>query len=248
MPADDITHFEEVAGIEFRDKSLLARALTHSSYVNEHPELAGHDNERLEFLGDAVLDLVVGEMLYHRFPESSEGDLTSLRAALVRRETLASLAKQIQLGQHLRMGKGEQDSGGRDRLATLCAAFEALIGAIHIDKGIEVATDFLAPLIEPEIDFQQSQAILKDPRSRLQEWTQAEMGVTPEYRTAAETGPDHARQFTVEVLVLDCVRGSGTGSSKQKAALAAAAAALSNMRSRSAPVDQNARSGPAPTN
>jgi len=239
MPADRTRQFQELAKIEFRDNSLLTRALTHASYVNEHPELAGHDNERLEFLGDAVLDLVVGEMLYNRFPESNEGDLTNLRAALVRRETLATLAKQIQLGGYLRMGRGEQDSGGRERLATLCAAFEALVGAIYIDSGINGVTAFLTPLIEPEIAFQESEALIKDPRSRLQELTQAQMSATPVYRTVAETGPDHARQFTVEVLVLDTVWGSGSGSSKQKAALAAAAAALSRMQITSSHVDHN---------
>ena len=178
-----------------------------------------------------MIDLIVGEMLYHRFPEGSEGDLTNLRAALVRRETLASLAKRIKLGQHLQMGRGEQESGGRERLATLCAAFEALIGAIYIDQGLHVATAFLTPLVEPEIDLQHYQALLKDPRSRLQEWTQAYLGVTPVYRTVAETGPDHARLFTVEVLVEDTVRGEGTGSSKQKAALAAATAAIDSIQS-----------------
>ncbi|MEJ2208776.1 MAG: ribonuclease III domain-containing protein, partial [Anaerolineae bacterium] len=132
----NIKDLEQKLGIEFRDKSLLHRALIHRSYLNEHPDFPLEDNERLEFLGDAVLDFVTGEYLYHRFPELREGPLTSLRSALVRRDTLAQFARQLDLGNFLLMGHGEAESGGRERPATLCAAIEALVGALYLDKGL----------------------------------------------------------------------------------------------------------------
>ncbi|HUW08949.1 MAG TPA: ribonuclease III [Anaerolineae bacterium] len=224
-----IEDWEIGSTLAFRDKSLLIRALTHRSYLNEHPESLVDDNERLEFLGDAVLDFMVGEFVFDRFPDLAEGDLTNLRAALVRREALARFALQLELGSYLRMGRGEAESGGQERPATLCAAFEALVGALYLDQGLDRVRDFLLPLIEPELQLAQHEALAKDAKSRLQEWSQKELHATPKYRTVAEVGPDHAKEFTVEVSVGNQPYGSGVGPSKQIAAQAAAAAALARL-------------------
>ncbi|MCS7220493.1 MAG: ribonuclease III [Anaerolineae bacterium] len=221
-----LEQFEADTGLHFSDKTLLQRALTHRSVVNEVPEFPLSDNERLEFLGDAVLDFLVAEFLYHRFPEQREGPLTSMRAALVRRDTLARFAQQMNLGRYLLMGRGEEESGGRRRPATLCAAFEALVGAIYLDQGLEAVEAFIRPLIEPELDHVLQEALDKDAKSRLQEWSQAYLQATPTYKTVGERGPDHAKEFTVQVIIKGVVYGEGTGHSKQLAAQAAAKAAL----------------------
>ncbi|NUQ39136.1 MAG: ribonuclease III [Caldilineales bacterium] len=220
-----LAELEEKLGLSFRDKSLLLRALTHRSSLNESDYLFT-DNERLEFLGDAVIDLVVAELLYQRFPEQREGPLTAMRAALVRRETLAYFAQQLDLGRFLRLGRGEEDSGGRQRAAILCATFEALCGAIYLDQGITVIERFLLPLLDPELMQMRRGQLRKDAKSWLQEWAQAELNATPYYVTTGSTGPDHARTFHVEARVRDRVLGVGQGYSKQKAAQAAAEAAL----------------------
>jgi ribonuclease-3 len=213
-------------GLKFADKSLLQRALTHRSYLNENPHYPLEDNERLEFLGDAVLDFLTGEYLYHRFPEMHEGDLTSLRSALVRRDTLARFARQLQLGEHLLMGHGEAESGGRERSATLCAAIEALVGAVYLDQGLPAVETLMVPLIEPETARILRESLDKDSKSLLQETAQATWQLTPRYRTVDEVGPDHAKEFTVEVMIGDRAFGRGVGRSKQLAAQAAASAAL----------------------
>ncbi len=221
--------YEQKLGIEFHDKSLLKRALTHSSYLNEVPNVTWEDNERLEFLGDAVIDFIVAEYLYHKFPEMPEGMLTSVRANLVRKETLARFARDIDLGVFLYMGSGEVASGGRERDATLCAAFEALVGAIYLDQGLDVARDFVLRFVSTRLDEALAKAMLKDAKSRLQEWSQATLRLTPRYVTASTQGPDHARVFTVEVYIGDVVAGRGVGTSKQSAAKAAAEDALSRL-------------------
>ena len=226
---NDTTQLEDRLGIEFRDKSLLQRALTHRSYLNEHPEFPLEDNERLEFLGDAVLDFVTGEYLYHRFPELREGLLTSLRSVLVRRDTLARFARELSLGDYLLMGHGEIESGGRNRSGTLCAAFEALVGALYLDQGLASIDELLAPLIGPEILRTLEEHSHKDAKSLLQELAQARTHQTPRYRTVAETGPDHAKEFTVQVTISGKVYGEGYGSSKQQAAQAAAQEALDRL-------------------
>ena len=213
----------------FRDASLLSRALTHRSYLNEHPELALEDNERLEFLGDAVLDFVVGAWLYNRFPELREGRLTSLRAALVNTETLAGFGLQIGLHEQLRLGKGEAESGGRARTSLLCNAFEALIGALYLDQGLEAVQAFLYQLLPDEVERLMAEERDRDAKSILQEWSQAKHGLTPRYRTIRAEGPDHARQFTIEVHIGEHVVGRGVGPSKQIAAQAAASEALARL-------------------
>ena len=210
----------------FRDPSLLERALTHRSYLNEHPELAIDDNERLEFLGDAVLDFVTGAWLYNRFPEMPEGRLTSLRAALVKTETLAKFAAQIGLNDYLRLGKGEADAGGRGRTSMLADAFEAILGALYLDQGLDAVRDFLGQLLPEETERVLVGAGDRDAKSILQEWSQAERGITPRYRSVDERGPDHAKTFNVEVRIGEEVVGRGDGPSKQAAAQAAARDAL----------------------
>jgi ribonuclease-3 len=217
-------------GLQFNDRSLLLRALTHRSYLNENPHLALEDNQRLEFLGDAVLDFVTATWLYHHFPEFQEGRLTSLRAALVRTPALAKFARQIRLGAHLRLGKGEDENGGRERAANLCDAFEALVGALYLDGGLPAVERLVYPLLSDETEHVLAAELDRDPKSRFQEWSQGEWGITPRYRTINATGPDHARTFTVEVYVGEEVYGEGQGSSKQTAAQAAAEVALERVR------------------
>jgi ribonuclease-3 len=221
--------FAEQIGVRFEDPLLLVRALTHRSYLNENPESL-EDNERLEFLGDAVLDFLVGAWLYNRFPEMPEGNLTRLRSALVRTENLAQFAERIDLGNAMLLGHGESDGGGRERPALLCATFEALIGAIYIDRGINAVQEF----IEPQLELA-AQNILrgrkdKDPKSILQEWAQSQGLGTPLYKTVSSTGPDHAKSFVVEVYIENAVQGSGVGHSKQAAAKVAAQQALGALK------------------
>jgi len=222
----NIFEAEKALNVTFSNKALLQRALTHRSYLNENPDYPLEDNERLEFLGDAILDFITGEYLYHRFPEMPEGRLTNLRSALVRTETLANFATQLDLGAHLLLGRGEEDSGGRRRPAILCDAFEAFIGALYLDSNLETVRRFVYAIIDPAL-----QAILaadtdKDAKSRLQEVAQSHYQLTPTYRTVLEEGPDHAKEFTVEAVIGGKVYGRGKGFSKQNAAQAAAQAAL----------------------
>jgi ribonuclease-3 len=225
----EVSKLERVFGVVFDDKSLLQRALTHRSYLNEHPEFAFQDNERLEFLGDAVLDFVTGEFLYHRFPEMAEGPLTSLRSALVRRDTLARFARDLNVGEWLLLGHGEAESGGRERPALLCATFEALVGAVYLDQGLDSVRRIVEHLIGPEVARILRDRLDKDAKSELQEMAQGWMHRTPRYVTVAENGPDHAKEFTVEVTIGGEAYGQGTGFSKQQAAQAAARAALDHL-------------------
>ncbi len=231
---NDIDQAQVEMRVQFNDPSLLLRALTHRSYLNENPDLALEDNQRLEFLGDAVLDFVTGAWLYDHFPEFQEGRLTSLRAALVCTPALAKFARQIGLGRHLRLGKGEEENGGRKRDANLCDAFEALVGALFLDNGLVAVERLLYPLLEDETEHVLAAELDRDPKSRFQEWSQAERGITPHYRTIKASGPDHARTFVVAVYVGDDVYGEGSGSSKQAAARAAAESALARVQNEGA--------------
>jgi ribonuclease-3 len=206
--------------------SLLIRALTHSSYVNENP-LSSEDNERLEFLGDAVLDFIVGAWAYNRFPELLEGDLTKIRSAIVRNDQLANFARRIDLGSALRLGRGEASSGGNDRDVLLGSAFEALIGAVYLDSGLRAVEAFVNPMLN---DAQESiMEEIHDPKSLLQEWAQSEKMGTPQYVTVATNGPDHAKEFEVEVRIQGKAYGTGRGTSKQVAARIAAQATLKEL-------------------
>ncbi len=222
----DISTVETALNLSFSDKALLQRALTHRSYLNENPDYPLEDNERLEFLGDAILDFITGEYLYHRFPEVAEGRLTNLRSALVRTERLAQFSSDLALGDYIFMGRGEEESGGRNRSAILCDAFEALIGAIYLDQGIENTKEFVHQIIEPALQKILSSNAEKDAKSRLQEVAQSYFQLTPTYKTVKEQGPDHAKEFTVEAVIGSKSYGAGTGFSKQNAAQAAAQAAL----------------------
>lgn len=209
----------------FTDPSKLIRALTHRSYVNEHAEVT-EDNERLEFLGDAVLDFLAGAFLYHQFPGTREGGLTRLRAALVNTEQLASFAAVLELGSLLRLGKGEAESGGRKRQTLLADAFEAVLGAYYLDSGLEAVRAFVEPLFAEAVSHILTSERDVDAKSLFQEWAQAELGQTPRYSTLSVSGPDHSRAYTIAVLVNGEAYGTGTGPSKQAATQAAAKAAL----------------------
>ncbi|MGD0003026.1 MAG: ribonuclease III [Anaerolineaceae bacterium] len=217
--------FAQRLGLEFDDWLLLSRALTHRSYLNEHSE-ALEDNERLEFLGDAVLDFIVGAWLYNRCPEMPEGDLTRLRSALVYTEQLAQFARRICLQKAMRLGRGEAAAGGRDRSALLCDTFEALIGALYLDSGIDAVRKFIIPLLDEAADEALINHRTEDPKSLFQEWAQAQGYSTPQYVTRSATGPDHSKLFEVDVTTNGQVYGSGEGHSKQIAAKSAAQDAL----------------------
>jgi ribonuclease-3 len=209
--------------LSFSNLSLLTRALTHRSYVNENPSSV-EDNERLEFLGDAVLDFIVGAWVYNRFPEMPEGDLTKMRSAFVRNDQLAMFARAIHLGNALRLGRGERATGGGQRDGLLGSAFEALIGALYIDKGLGAVDAFVHPMLEESQGFILEE--IHDPKSVLQEWAQAERLGAPQYVTISSTGPDHAKVFEVEVRIQGVTYGSAHGSSKHVAARIAAQTAL----------------------
>lgn len=222
-PASSLT---ERLGVPFSNLSLLTRALTHRSYVNENPN-STQDNERLEFLGDAVLDFIVGAWVFHRFPEMPEGDLTKMRSALVKNEQLAVFARKLELGRAILLGRGEYASGGHHRDALLGSAFEAVIGALYLDSGLGAVESFVTPLLDGARESILNE--LHDPKSHLQEWAQSQKMGTPRYNTVSFSGPDHARIFEVEVEVAGEVRGRGTGSSKHAAEQAAAQNALENL-------------------
>jgi ribonuclease-3 len=213
-------------GLPFSNLSLLTRALTHRSYVNENQK-SSEDNERLEFLGDAVLDFIVGAWAYHRFPEMPEGELTKIRSALVRNDQLAKFARKLDLGAALRLGRGELLSGGGSRDALLGSAFEAVVGAVYLDSGLRAVEAFVRPLLEEARESVLTK--IHDPKSQLQEWAQAQKMSAPRYRTISMMGPDHAKEFEVEVDVGGRAAGLGRGTSKHIAEHAAAADALKNL-------------------
>lgn len=213
-------------GVAVRDQTMLDTALIHRSYVHERWEEKLESNERLEFLGDSVLNFLTAHYLYAAFPSRGEGELTALRAALVRTAMLARLARGLDLGSALKLGKGEEQSGGRDRDPLLADAFEALVAAIYLDGGVEAANRFLRPMLDREALNVVANGLALDDKSRLQERVQGERNQTPRYRTIRAEGPDHDRRFTIEVWAGTDLLGVGAGASKQAAAQAAARAAL----------------------
>lgn len=223
-------------GVQFNDPQLLESALTHRSYVHEHYQVTLQPNERLEFLGDSVLNFLTAEFLYTTFTDRGEGQLTAMRAALVRTGTLARFARKWGIGTFLRLGKGEEHSGGRDRDNLLADTFEAIIAAIYLDGGMDAARNILLPFLEADAARMVVHGLRLDDKSRLQERVQSERGVTPKYRTLNVEGPDHNRTYTIEVFAGDDVLGRGVGNSKQTAAQDAARAALENL-------DQSATDG-----
>ncbi|MDX9955768.1 MAG: ribonuclease III [Anaerolineae bacterium] len=215
-------------GYNFQRPQLLTLALTHPSYAHEHPEQGGEEqhNQRLEYLGDAVLDFLVAAWLFDRHPNFPEGPLTRLRATLVRTTSLAHLALDLGLDVALRLGHGEEESGGRKRPANLCDALEAVVGALYLDGGLDCVWEHLLPWFSREEQKILDADSYLDAKSRFQEWIQAETGITPNYRISGDSGPDHAKVFTAQVLLEDHVVGEGVGSSKRAAEQAAAQAAL----------------------
>jgi ribonuclease-3 len=211
----------EIGGYRFTDQALLENALTHSSYLHEHPEENAHDFERLEFLGDAVVDLVVGEELYRRFPDATEGELTALRAALVSSAALAEVGRQLGLPERARLGRGEEETGGRGRAGLSASLYESVVGACYIEGGLEAATAMVHETMGEAIAATLSSP-RKSPKTLLQEWAQGAHHPLPLYRTLDVSGPEHKRGFVVEVEVAGSV-AQGTGASKRAAEEAAAA-------------------------
>jgi len=224
------TQFAARLGLAIGDLDLLAQALTHSSWLHEHPgELPGH-NERLEFLGDTVINLAVSEALYQREPESDEGVLSARRAAIVSSAGLARLAGRIGLGEHLRLGEGEALRSGRRRPSLLASSFEALAGAIYLDLGWERTREWLVALAAPDLALDVAPSHLKSPKSRLQEHTQRTTGGRPAYRVLEASGPDHEKEFLIAVEIDGRVIGTGRGPSRRAAETEAAVRALEAIR------------------
>ena len=214
----------------FKNPDLLVEAFTHRSYLNEHKEYAGNQNERLEFLGDAVLELAVTNFLFHKYPEKTEGELTNLRAALVNTVSLAASAQQIGVNDYLLLSKGEAKDTGRARDVILADTFEAIIGALYLDQGFEHAEKFIANNLYGKVEAVIETRAYQDAKSRFQELAQEKKSITPSYKTLGEVGPDHARQFTMGVFLGEKEVARGEGQSKQEAEQAAATAALAAMK------------------
>ena len=226
MKEKDFSGFEKLIGIEFKNKELLKRAFTHRSFLNEHKALKGKHNERLEFLGDAVLELVITDYLYHEYPDKTEGDLTSIRSALVNATTCAEVAKNIEVNDYMLLSKGEAKDVGRARQYILANALEAIIGAIYVDQGYKKAEDFILKHIAPMTKKVVEEELWIDAKSRFQERAQDVEGVTPCYKTIKESGPDHDKKFTVAVFLGNEKIAEGSGDSKQDAEQSAARHAL----------------------
>jgi ribonuclease-3 len=218
----------ESLGIVFKDPAKLEQALYHRSYLNEAPEDV-ESNERLEFLGDAVLGLVISERLFKDYPDLSEGKLSQIRALLVRWDALARAAERIELGEYLVLGKGEEMSGGRKRPSNLAGGLEALIGAAYMDGGLRVAQKLVLRLLKPDLEEIAAQGFSADSKSELQHVAQTRWRHIPQYALISSEGPDHAKLFTVEVLVGDQVLGRGQGRNKKQAELNAARQALETL-------------------
>jgi ribonuclease-3 len=226
METNKFSDIERKINIEFKDKSLLRNAFIHRSYLNEHPEEILSNNERLEFLGDSVLAFVVSEHLYRNYPKHPEGDLTNFRAAIVNAKSLAGAAKELDLGSYLLLSRGEEATGGRTRQYLLANTFEALLGAIYLDQGINAAKDFIYQFLLPSLPNIIEQELYKDYKSKLQELSQEKLGITPVYKVISESGPDHAKTFKMGVFLGEKITAEGEGTSKQTAEQEAAKKAL----------------------
>lgn len=222
----DLSGLEQKLGFTFKDRALLQQAFIHRSYLHENPDFVLPSNERLEFLGDAVLGFIAAEHLYQRYPELPEGDLTALRSAVVKGDALARFGLALNLGEHVAMSRGEAANGGRHRPLIVGRTFEALIGAIFLDQGLAEAKSFVLGFLRPALEEVSRLQLDKDFKSRLQELAQGQWQTTPRYKTASVTGPDHAREFCIHVFVGDDMVGEGRGPSKQVAQQSAARAAL----------------------
>ncbi len=221
---------QKILGIAFNNETLLEQAFVHSSYLNENPDFTLPDNERLEFLGDAILDFIVAERLYREFPKLPEGELTEIRASLVCRETLAGIASSLKIGDWLLLGQGEETSGGRTRQSNLANAMESLIGAMYLDQGLAKTRKFVLSQLKPFLKGVKHGEISPNYKALLQEFIQNKEHLTPTYHLVAATGPDHDKQFIVEVLVENSVLGQGTGKNKKTAEIQAARSAWEKLR------------------
>ena len=222
--SENVIKAEDFLGVRFKNKELLFQALTHRSYSFEKD--LSETNEKLEFLGDSVLNLIVTEYIYHEFPSLTEGDLAKLRANVVNANFLAEIARKLHIGECLLMGKGAEQTGGRTRVSILGDALEAVIGAIYLDQGMTAAKEFVLNNFRDLIDKRASMGQFGDPKTRLQELVMAKYGNIPRYRTVEEFGPVHDRSFVVKVYINDHVWGQGVGKSKKKAEQEAAKEAL----------------------
>jgi ribonuclease-3 len=224
----DYNDLEQKLNIKFKDQELLQNAFVHRSYLNERPGFHLPSNERLEFLGDAVLQLAVSEHLYKTYPKEPEGQLTNFRASIVNARSLSSISARLNLGQYLLLSRGEEASGGRDRPYLLANTFEALLGVIYLDQGLDIARQFVSAHLIPLLPDIIEKKLYKDFKSNLQEVSQEKLAITPVYRLIKEEGPDHAKSFTVGAYLDEELAGQGTGSSKQVAEQAAAEQAIRN--------------------
>ena len=222
---DEVFPLQKTLGYTFSDIGLLNKALTHKSYVNERSEFLKH-NERLEFLGDSVLDVLVSDYLVCQFSDYAEGTLSKIRAAVVNETCLADLARKIELGKYLLLGKGEDLSGGRNKSSILADAFEAIAGALFRDGGLESASQVFLPLLQGKISNFSHSWDFRDFKSELQEYTQNKWVCTPKYKVVNELGPDHAKKFEVTVTIKNQFKGQGSGSSKKEAEQEAAKMAM----------------------
>lgn len=225
----NLNQLQERLGINFNESQLLAQALVHRSYLNEAIGQGLESNERLEFLGDAVLSFVVSHWLYQKFPDYNEGQLTNLRSNLVRTTTLAQIATKLEIGQNLLMSRGEKSAGGEKNQSLLADTLEAVIGAVFLDQGVSKAEDFIKTQLDPFLNQILSKGELKDSKSLLQERIQEEIKETPVYRTLSEEGPDHAKIFAVGVYSRGKLLAKEKGSTKQEAEEKAAKAALEKL-------------------
>ncbi len=232
MPKE-LALLEQELEISFTNKDLLRQVFVHRSYLNENSSFDLEHNERLEFLGDAVLELVVTEYLYKNYT-NPEGELTNWRSALVRGVMIAEIAASLNLGDYLMLSRGEQKSGGKARQLILANTFEAFVGALYLDKGYDAAQEFINKYLIIRLPDILENKLYMDPKSRLQELSQELSGLTPSYKVLSEEGPDHAKNFTVGVFIDSKLLGQGNGSSKQNAEQSAASDALANMQKESA--------------
>ncbi len=225
----DLKNLEKKLGFVFKNQALLKEAVTHRSYLNENSEWPFPNNERLEYLGDAVLELAVSDFLFRKYPQAPEGQLTSYRAALVNYQMMARVAHEINLDDYLLLSKGEMKDNGKAREVILADGSEALIGAIYLDQGYEPAAAFVTANVLPHLEQVIAEGLYQDPKSLLQEFIQEEKKVTPTYRVLEETGPEHQKNFSVGVYSNDELIAEGVGTSKQEAERKAAEAAIAKL-------------------
>lgn len=226
----DWEQLEKSLGVSFKNKDLLTTAFVHRSYLNENPSFHLPHNERIEFLGDAVIELAVTKYLYAKFPDKPEGELTTWRAALVKASSLADLAKELNFGEYLLLSRGETKETGKARDEILSNTMEAFVGALYLDQGFEICEKFIGQHLLPKLDSIIANKLFQDAKSRFQEVAQEKAGITPVYKTLEEWGPDHQKYFKVGAMLGEETIGEGVGSSKQEAEEAAARNALKNKR------------------